>query len=330
MWLMNGTLSDSDKDRQLAISVIVPFFNEAAILTASVTEIESYLLRRPTPFELLLVDDGSTDGGGALADDMARDRPSIRVVHHPINRGLGAAIRTGLSSARAEVSVVLDADLTYAPYHIDLLTDSLEETQAAIAVASPYLRGGAVCGVPWMRRMLSSWANRYLSIATGGELQTLTGMVRAYRTSAVRTLDVRGDGMEFNHRLLFAALRTGLQIVEVPACLDWKVLRGATASRRSSMRVLNHCLRVVADGLAFRPSLLLAIPGLAPGVLPLAAALLLALHIPHGEAAKVAAAVVGVQLASLGFLALITGRYVRRTLRPSAWPRAPLESSRHA
>ena len=237
------------------LTIVVPAFNEAAILERNLKELFAYLERTSSySFEVVLVNDGSTDKTASLAQAFAATQPGLRVFHHFANRGLGAALRTGFAHARGGIIVVLDLDLSYAPGHIAALVRGLTESGAAIAVASPYVRGGSVRNVPWLRRWMSAWANRFLSIATGGAVATLTGMVRAYDARALRGLRVNTDGMEVNHELIFAALRQGLRIVEIPAQLHWRdaaaapTARGPPSKRRTLRRGARACASQASCG----------------------------------------------------------------------------------
>jgi len=209
--------------------VLVPAFDEAALLEATLAAIEAHCESRPEPFELVVVDDGSTDATPEIIAAFASTRPSVRTVTHPVNAGLGAALRSGIEAANAPVVVVLDADLTYAPDHIDPLRSACA-AGAAIAVASPYAAGGRVSGVPWHRLGLSRLANRILRRRFG--VATSTSMVRAYdRSFALGALGSLDDG-DVLLGLLGAARAAGRTITEVPAHLDWR----AVQDRHSRLR----------------------------------------------------------------------------------------------
>ncbi len=103
-----------------SLSLIVPAFNEKWIIADTLDELDAYMREYMSAwaYEILLINDGSTDG---MADAVnALTRPNVRVISHEINRGRGAAIRTGFAAARNEFIVTLDADLSYAPYHIKI------------------------------------------------------------------------------------------------------------------------------------------------------------------------------------------------------------------
>lgn len=305
------------------VSYIVPSFNEAAILDGNLGELHHYVAALETKYryEIIVVNDGSGDETAAIATAFAGQHPNVTVVHHLHNQGLSAALQTGLNHACGDIVLTLDVDLSYAPYHIGLLLRALEDTNAAMVLSSPYMRGGMVVNVPWTRKVLSAWANRYLSVATGGELATLTCMVRAYNAAALRKLNLRGAHMGFNYEVVFAALRLGLPVLEIPARLEWRPVPRAAALRRSSMKIVSHSWSVMMAGLRFRPSMIFVLPALIPGIWPLLAASLAFFHPSRTIVVEATGITLAVQLASMVFLGVLTGSYLGRLRRtPAALP----------
>jgi glycosyltransferase involved in cell wall biosynthesis len=297
------------------ISFIVPAFNEATIVEQNLAELHRYALTLEPAyaFEMLVVNDGSSDKTGMLADAFASQHPAVVVHHHLANRGLSCALQTGFDAARGDIVITLDLDMSYAPYHISLMLRALEETNAAMVLASPYMRGGQVANVPWLRKQLSSWANHYLSLAAGGAIATLTCMVRAYNAAAIRKLALGAPAMDFNYETLFAALRAGMPVVEVPARLEWRrVAATDIPERRSSMRIFSHSWSVMMAGIRHRPSLLFGLPGLIPGILPLVLAILLIARPSQAVVADAVLATVSIQSLSMAFVALLAGSYLRQ------------------
>jgi hypothetical protein len=156
----------------------------------------------------------------------------------------------------------MDIDLSYSPDHIERLLAALRENGAKIAIASPYMMGGKVSHVPWTRRILSRWANRYLSFAANGKWHTLTGMVRAYDRRFLNTLDLSATDVEINTEILFKAQLLRARIVEIPAHLDWSLQKIENQNRRSSMRILRTVMSCLFSGFIFRPVIFFILPGL--------------------------------------------------------------------
>lgn len=250
---------DSDEPGERAlVSVIVPAYNEELVRAANLGRIHRHLSGQQERyrFELIVVDDGSCDRTGAIADAFAADHADVRVLHHRINGNLGQALRTGFQASRGDYVVTLDCDLTYDPAYIDRLLDALEDDDAQIALASAYLDGGEVSGVPRLRLALSRSANRYLSHAVHGQLATLTCMVRAYDGELVRGLPLRCSGSEINTEILYKARLGGARVVEIPAHLDWASATRAAPGRVSSARLVRSVSSYLRAGMLFRPGAL--------------------------------------------------------------------------
>lgn len=246
--------------------LIVPAYNEALEIAASLTALDRYLCAELPAYdwELLVVDDGSTDGTVAAVRSLAPALTvPIRVVEHVENSGLGQALRTGFAHATGDVVVTMDADLSYDVGHIGRLVQAWESTGAAIVLASPYMPGGSTVAVPRQLRTRSRWANRYLTVSSGRRLRTFTGMVRAYDGRFLRNLVIGSDGVVINVELIRKACILGLPVVEIPAVLNWSGL--ATRQGRTrvvSRRAWRETRRTLREGLLFRPRLYLVSPGL--------------------------------------------------------------------
>ncbi|MBT9317401.1 glycosyltransferase family 2 protein [Leptothoe spongobia TAU-MAC 1115] len=263
-------LSDHSSERPF-VSVVVPAYNEAAILEDNLNILCDYLHTIETQYswEIVLVNDGSRDNTGSLAELAAQQHPGINVVHHRVNQGLGQALKTGFEHCRGQYIVTLDLDLSYAPEHIEQLLQKIQATQAKVVVISPYMPGGKVSNVPWSRLMLSVWANRFLSLAAKRDTATLTGMVRAYEASFIKSLSFRSTGMDVNPEILYKARMLKVPIVEIPGHLCWRnhsrphTRKAAKPARRkSSMKILRHSWSVVFYGFIFRPVMFFVLPGL--------------------------------------------------------------------
>ena len=225
----------ADRADQPSVSVVVPAYNEATLLAASLTRLHGYLCTLDDSYrwELVVVDDGSSDGTGALADEFAATHARVVVHHHHENAGLGGAVRTAFRCCTSDYLVMMDSDLSYAPDHIHPLLDTITATGASIIVTSPYRPDAKATGVPPSRLFTSRAANRVLALAAGGGLTTLTGMVRAYDGDFARSLDLEASGPTINCEILYRARERGAAVVEIPAHLDWSRLRLRGQDRRS-------------------------------------------------------------------------------------------------
>jgi len=267
------------------VSIIVPAFNEARIIRENLARVAAYMDALPgaPTWELIVVDDGSADGTGDVAREFAATRPNVRVLQHPNNFRMGQALRTGFNQCRGEIVVTIDIDLTYSPEHIGPLIDRLRRTRAKVVVASPYMPGGRTSGVPWLRRLLSRWGNRFLALTArgvnpSGDLSTLTGVVRAYDARFIRALNLKAMGAEINTEILYKAMILGARIEELPAHLDWSG-QPAAAPRVSSMRIRRGIMLSLLAGFIIRPFAFFIVPGLGLALASLYVLAWIAIHV---------------------------------------------------
>jgi glycosyltransferase involved in cell wall biosynthesis len=262
---------ESEEPRSPLISLVIPAYNEAAILQENLGHIYNHILQNSQKFrwELVIVNDGSKDETGQIAADFARHKPNVVIVHHPTNQGLGRALKSGFAYAEGDYIITLDVDLSYAPYHIEILLEKILETQAQIVVASPYMPGGKVSNVPRLRKELSLWANRFLSFTDKRTLSTFTGMVRIYDAHFLKGLNLKSTGMDINPEIIHKAQLLGARIEEAPAHLHWVEGRGVAATgprrsnpRQSSMKIFRHIWAILFYGFLFRPVMFFIMPSI--------------------------------------------------------------------
>jgi glycosyltransferase involved in cell wall biosynthesis len=245
----------SERAAQPSVSVVVPAYNEAALLADSLTRLHDYLCTLDDSYrwEMVIVDDGSDDGTGPLADQFAVAHARVTVLHHAENGGLGRAVRTAFRHCDGDYIVMIDSDLSYSPDHIHPLLDTIIATGASVVVASPYRPDAKATGVPPSRLVISRSANRLLALAAGGGLTTLTGLVRAYDGGFARSLDLREPGPTVNCEILYRARERDAVVVEIPAHLDWTRLR----TLRPSGQLWRLIARTTASTLAIAGRFLL-------------------------------------------------------------------------
>lgn len=314
------------------VSVIVPAFNEADIITDNLGVICDYLetIEDRYRWELIVVNDGSTDETGMLINEFAADRPNVTALHHAINFQLGQALRYAFNNAAGDYLVTFDADLSYDPSHIGRLVDEIVDSHAKVVIASPYMRGGRTTKVPWTRKVLSRWANRILSATAKGKLTTITGMVRAYDAPFLRSLNLKTVDAEINPEIIYKAQILRAHIVEIPAHLDWTFRQTGGKRRKSAVRMSRSIASSTFSAFLFRPFMFFIVPGLIVLALALYSLGWAAWHVgsawdsPGGFSDAIAVAfserphtfiiggialVVAFQLLSLGFIAVQNKRY---------------------
>lgn len=259
-----AALDGGQEDLRPCVSVVVPAYNEAEIITDNLATLCDYLdqLADMYRWELIVVNDGSTDNTGALADAFAEGRDNVCVLHHYTNFRLGQALRYAFSKCRGDYVVTFDCDLSYAPEHIGRLVTELRSTHAKIVIASPYAKDGQTTNVPFVRRLLSRSANRFLASTARSGVSTLTGMVRAYDRRFLSTLNLKSMGADINTEIIYKAKLLGARVVEIPAHLDWTFTQTNGERRRSPVTLASTANAYLFSGFMFRPVLFFIGPGL--------------------------------------------------------------------
>jgi len=229
--------------------VLIPTYNERENLPRIVER-----LRVSVPAaDVLVIDDASPDGTGALADDLARGDRQVRVLHRSAKRGLGAAYLEGFAWALAQgydALVEMDADGSHRPEQLPELLAALG--QADVVLGSRWVRGGKVVNWPLQRKLLSVGGNLYTRVLLGMPVHDATGGYRAYRTDALREMGLQGvssQGYCFQVELVWRALRHGLSVVEVPITF---VEREIGDSKMSSDIVRESLLSITRWGIEHR------------------------------------------------------------------------------
>lgn len=198
------------------VLVVVPTYNEAG----NIGPIVSRLRRHASPVDVLVVDDGSPDGTGGVAEGLARTDSGVHVLHRAGKQGLGAAYVAGFDWARQrgyDAVVEMDADGSHAPEELGRLLTAARN--ADVVIGSRWTRGGRVVDWPWHRLVLSRCGNVYTRLALGLPITDATGGYRVYRLGALERLDYRSvssQGYCFQVELSWRAHQVGLSTVEVP------------------------------------------------------------------------------------------------------------------
>jgi glycosyltransferase involved in cell wall biosynthesis len=198
--------------------------NEVDNLPGTVDRIARSLAETCSSFEIVAVDDGSTDATRRRLEAIATGDRRLRVVSYATNRGRGHALRQGFAAARGRIIVTIDADLSYDPSHIGRMLHVLtEHPEADFVVGSPYAKGGDTIHVPRGRLWISRWGNRLLGLAMPGGLTAVTGILRAYRREVLDVLDLESNDKEIHLEIVSKALAAGFVPIEMPAILTGRV-----------------------------------------------------------------------------------------------------------
>lgn len=239
------------------LSVIIPMYNEGDNVRPTIESVLGTLRGAGLIFEVICVDDGSTDETRRILLELAQSVPELRPAGTPLNRGRGHALRTGFAEARGDYIVSIDADLSYHPTQILQLVERLEAPDSPdIVLASPYMPGGRTEGVDPTRLFISRAANTILRRAMGKRYWTLTGIFRGYRRTAFDCIELYSDGKELHLEILARAEASGLRIVEIPAVLSSR--KRGKSKLKFRMTVLSHLMFSFHE----RPILLFGVVGL--------------------------------------------------------------------
>ena len=247
-------------ERVASTLVVVPTYDERDNLEPLLTRLHEAV----PDVDVLVVDDGSPDGTGELADKLAAADPRVRVLHRPGKAGLGAAYLAGFAIALDgpyEVVVEMDADGSHAPEDLPALLAALSGGDggegADVVLGSRYVRGGQVLNWPAYRNWISRGGNLYSRLALGVSIRDITGGYRVFRREVLEALplrEVESQGYCFQVDLAWRAVQAGFRVVEVPITFTerergaskmshaivveafWKVTQWGVARRRDRLR----------------------------------------------------------------------------------------------
>jgi len=189
------------------LSLIIPAYNEESGIRQAVAEADGALARLAPAYEILVVDDGSTDGTAAAVLDEARDRPAIRLLRHPTNRGYGAALRTGFEAARGERIAFTDADCQF---DLNDLSSLLALTEGH-AIAVGYRVGRQD---PRRRRLLSWGYNTVVRALLGTRVRDVDCALKVFRREALADFLPESSSFFVNTEMLARARQRGHRVAE--------------------------------------------------------------------------------------------------------------------
>ncbi|MDI2031806.1 polyprenol monophosphomannose synthase [Saccharopolyspora sp. TS4A08] len=235
------------------VLVVIPTYNERENLEPIVRRLFDAL---PTA-NVLVVDDGSPDGTGEVADRLAAEDDRVHVLHRTAKAGLGAAYVAGFewALARDHTAIMeMDADGSHAPEDLPRLVGMLGErgTGADVVLGSRYVTGGRTVNWPWYREFLSRGANLYSKLALGVPINDITSGYRVYRREVLETLqlhNVASQGYCFQVDLALRAVEAGFKVAEVPITF---VERELGTSKMDADIVKEALLRVTTWGIRRR------------------------------------------------------------------------------
>jgi glycosyltransferase involved in cell wall biosynthesis len=193
------------------LSVIMPVYNEAA----TVGEVIDVVLAQPSVAELICVNDCSADGSGAVLDKLAAERPKMKVFHHEVNQGKGAALRTGISKAASPLVIIQDADLEYNPAEYPRILKPILDGHADVVFGSRFIGSEE-------HRVLYFWhsvGNKVLTLLsnmfTNLNLTDMETCYKAFRREIIQSITIEEPRFGFEPEITAKVARLGVRIYEV-------------------------------------------------------------------------------------------------------------------
>jgi dolichol-phosphate mannosyltransferase len=197
--------------------LILPTYNEAenldAIVAASLAEL-------PASARILIVDDSSPDGTGAIAERLAAEQEQVEVLHRERKEGLGPAYIAGFRralQAGAALILEMDSDFSHDPAYLPRLIEGAEE--ADVVLGSRYVEGGGVSDWGSLRRAISRGGSAYARLVLGLRVRDLTGGFKCFRREVLEAIDldaVQAHGYGFQVEMTYRAIQLGFRVAEVP------------------------------------------------------------------------------------------------------------------
>ncbi|MCA9450553.1 MAG: glycosyltransferase family 2 protein, partial [Candidatus Omnitrophica bacterium] len=200
-------------------SILIPAYNEVGGIDQTLAQVQKALASIPFDSEILVIDDGSTDGTAEKIPG------TVRLIRHERNRGYGAALKTGLIESEGDVIVILDADLTYPPERIPELLDRLVDRDMVVGA-----RTGATVHIPMIRRPAKWFLNQLANRVAGQKIPDLNSGLRVFRREiAMKYFHLFPDGFSFTTTITLASLCDGHRVEFIP--IDYTKRSGKSKSR---------------------------------------------------------------------------------------------------
>lgn len=198
------------------VLVVIPTYNEAE----NIPKLIPAVLRQAPNLDMLIVDDGSPDGTGAIVKDIMATNPHVHIIERSGKQGLGTAYVAGFKYAIQhgyDFVFEMDADFSHNPNDIPVFLSKIKEYD--LVIGSRYINGVRVLNWPMNRLLLSYSANVYTQIITGLPVHDATGGFKCYRIAALKTIDldhIHSNGYAFQIEMSFKVWKKGFRIVEIP------------------------------------------------------------------------------------------------------------------
>lgn len=222
--------------------VVLPTYNEAENVLAMATEV----LATADQIEVLVVDDGSPDGTGAIVKAAMASEPRLHLIQRAGKLGLGTAYLAGMAFGLErdfDHVITMDCDFSHKPSYLPDLIAGMDEHD--MMIGSRYIPGGGITDWPFHRRFLSAFANLYTRILLRVPIHDCTSGFRCYAREVLETIDtdsIKSSGYSFLEEMVFRVHRAGFQIGETPILFEDRVLGTSKIDRSEILRAALHVL----------------------------------------------------------------------------------------
>ncbi len=219
------------------ISVVIPAYNEEYNIRRVPRELLPVLTKLPVKYEVIIIDDGSTDKTYDEAVKISKKYRNVKVVRHSKNMGLAGGTRTGIKHVKGNLTVFLDSDFTFHPLEIPKLYKRYVETNCDCVVGSHFSSKGGT-DVLLHRLILSKGVNKLYSTLLGKKISTISSIFRLYRTRELKKLRLTGTGFSICAEILVKMIKNKKRIEEVPVRLTTRIYGESKLNNRKEF--INH------------------------------------------------------------------------------------------
>ena len=229
-------MSDKDSTVKIQTSVVIPCYNEDKGVIRSLDEIFAILNDR-NDFEIITINDGSTDDTLQILHEYASQKPLVRVVNNSTNIGYGASLKKGIRQAKGNIIVITDADCTYPASEIPLLLEKVDAVDMAVGA-----RTGNEVQIPLVRRP-AKWALlKYARWMARADIKDLNSGLRAFhKKEAIRFFPLLPDGFSFTSTITLAMHVNGMQVSYHPINYNKRVGKSSIRPIRDTLCILFSC-----------------------------------------------------------------------------------------
>jgi len=243
---------ESTQHSPARFTVIVPCYNEENGILGTLQMLRQHL-REAGPYELVVVNDGSTDRSGEVLRQAAADDATLRVIDHVVNRGYGAALKTAIRHCRTELIVITDADGTYPNERIAELVDACQDIDMVVGA-----RVGADVQYPFIRRVPKVFLRRYSSWLARQNIPDINSGLRVFRRDiAEKFIHILPNGFSFTTTITLAMLTNYYAVKFIPIGYKARIGKSKIKPIRDTLKFMQL---IVRTGMYFAPMRLLMPP----------------------------------------------------------------------